>query len=919
METTSSHSKENRQRLIAAALIFLIPPGLPGGEAEDTIDTGVEEEAVHELSPFPVVGTRIRGIDLEGTLPVVKLDTPAIEATGYTQMDEIVRSLPMLAGDGINDGYDEIRPNKFGVGLSTFNFRGMGLSETLVLLNGLRVTPHSGAGAPNSPYDLSTLPNAAIEKVDVLTDGASAIYGSDAVSGVIDFSTVQYFRGTRIGLSLGTFEGTNSDEYNATLLHGRAVGEKGNLVLSLEYYERNNLAMREYDYSASTDFRARGGLNKSSYVTGIGSFLVMDPGNAQWLTYPAQTDEPTLDDLVPVETGWYRDGGYDTNKVSDFYGDNERRGIYLHYDHQFTQHLQGFLELYYNRSWSRFTGAASPVVSGQQEAVPKIFPAENPFNPFGISRTDGGDPLDLDWVAVRLLQADLRSFTGTTEVPRMVAGLKGDFNGWDWGLAGLWSENKSEQAGMNLHRWDRWEEVIHGVDIDGNGSITRNEYFNPFGQNDPDLIDYMAASTKDRGQHELAMLDGHASGSLLERDSYSLRAATGVELRREELSYTMDPLREKGLIIASEGAQSGAVGSRDVAALYGELQFDYREFLTVQAAGRHEEYSDFGNVTTPKVSASVEVFPGILLRGSYGEGFVAPPMHLIYKDTLSLFGGIDAGQDPKREGDEGYLYTTIVGANPDLEPQTSINRTLGLLLEPFAWLERGSGRASPFSSIMLGINWTEIRYENLVTIPDEDWVIEEEDRLEEIYPSRNIQIVREPPSPGDPYTVGRIDTINLVWINQRSARYEGYDFWFEWPLELEELGNLRLRWDGTWIESLNYSDFGEQIGKEWELQFRWTASAIWSKGAWQTALYFQYLDGVPASEWHRANNLPVPGSVLRINAQVSYSGWKETKVTLGVRNLMNEDPPLYYDSYYGGHPMHPKEMRFWYLRLEKTF
>ncbi|MEX0325708.1 MAG: TonB-dependent receptor plug domain-containing protein [Puniceicoccaceae bacterium] len=901
------HPLPRPSQLIGGACIILSTACLPLHGVETT-ESGSQPETsdTYQLDPYTVVGSRIRGIDLEATLPVVKLDQATLQGSGFSRIDDTLRSLPIMAdvfNDGVAEGYDN-----FGQGVSTINMRGMGTAANLVLVNGLRMPPHDGGGGIQLAYNVDSIPQSAIESVEILADSASAIYGSDAVSGVVNFKTLQYYRGTKLGFGAGFHEGTNSEEFSGHLIHGQAMGDRGNLVLTLDVYRRSNLELSEYPYAASSDFTDRGGRDTSSIFSYPGWLFNPDPEigfppNSR-LTYPAPTDNPGLEDLQRPEHG------YNANGAMDYLGDKRHRGAYLHYDYDFQEGINGFLELYHQDTWTRNTIPATLYGPGLGAAP---LPVESPYNPFGAGRSDDGEPV-LTYVLGRLVGSGGRVFEVTNEIPRLVAGLRGTvFDDWAWESRGLWSKSKSRTERINFHHLDRFNEAMEGVDLDGNGTITREEFFNPFGPNTDALYEYMGLENTNRGSFELWMLEAHASGELMAGSDWSLKGAFGLEHRDENLSYAFGQYEKEGVIIGSEGKQDGATGSRDVTAAYGEMQMDYKEALTLQLAARSERYSDFGNVTTPKVSGSLRILPEVLLRASYGQGFVAPPLPVLYKPQFSRLSYGWYLYDPKRDETMNYDFFSVTRGNSKLEAEESDNYSLGLVLEPMAGQK---GKQRFLSNLILGLNYIRIDYTNQIDFPDQQWLLDNEDRLDKIYPNQEVRIERKDPLPGDPNPIGQVTVINQIYTNLLFSEYEGYDIWVEWPLDLAEWGTLKLRWDGTWIESLNYAG-DELVGTQFQPRKRWTAQFSWSRGDWASTWYLQCYGGVkPRSD---KPEFPVAGDAYRVNAQVSYSGWSDMRWTLGVRNLFDRDPPFHSWSGIGAHYTHPTEKRFWYLRLEKTF
>lgn len=868
------------------------------------------DDNVIELDPYTVVGTRIQGIDLETTVPVEKLSIAEMDQTGFSQLGDVLRDLPVVMGDnynGIDEGLNFIQ------GASTVNLRGLGAE--LVLIDGLRIPFHDGAGGLTTPYNLNIIPSSAIGSVEILLEGASAIYGSDAISGVINVRTIRNYIGTEIGLEVGKTEGTHSWEYEATLKHGQWLTDNTRVVVALDFFDRNNLRRSEHSFMESPNFLDRGGYNFSSNRTYPANFYVLDanhPLHRQLATYPATTDSPGVDALVrfPFPNQLYfENAGFDYGPWVDYRGDQRKSGAYLHLDTKLTENLTGLLDISFRHSWTQSSMAPAPYGSEGDFVIPAV----NPYNPFGVNRDDGGSPMGLPYFFGRVVEAGPRVYDGDTYSPRIVAGLQGKvFSTWNWQLAGVWSESRTKSLQTNMIHSERFEEALNGVDLDGDSALSPTEYYNPFGPSSPAVIEYMRTDTLNEGRTELSMLDIHASGDIWEGDGFLLKGSIGGEFRGESLEFIPDPINEQGLVLGSV-QWSRIHGSRDVQAIYEELHLGYQDLLDVQLAHRFENYSDFGDVNTPKVSASLRIVPEVLIRASYGEGFTAPSLPYLYNPQYEQF-AFSMAMDPKRNEQLGS-YRLTIGGNPNLKPSTSTNITFGFVLEPASRLSERAGLWKVFRGLTLGADFYDIEYRNLIGTPGAKWLLANEDELDIIYPDAEISIVRAPPLPGETY--GTIVAINSTFVNKLDVRRKEYDLWMDWPISLDNYGELTLAANCTYTDSNTLDEEGsryETIG--WfGNRYRLTGRVSWSKGDWSTNLYYRYIDGIPEEPDY-------PGSAIsgshRINAQVSYAGWSNTRITIGVRNALNKDPSRDLLSESGFSKYHPSEKRFWYLRVTRT-
>lgn len=878
-----------------------------------------EEGPVWELDPYTVTGTRIKGIEVETTLPVVRLSHDFIDGTGYAQLGDALRSLPFVAGislDGIEEGVDFIQ------GASSANLRGLGAE--LVLVDGMRIPAHDGGGDVYNPYNLHTIPTSAIGEVEILRDGASAIYGSDAISGVINIRTIRSFEGTRVSLRTGIEEGTESWEYEGMVQHGELLGEKGRLVLALDYYERNNLAMREHSFLASSDFRDMGGMNYSSeltYPASIGVLATNHPLFMQFATFPGPTDDPDPDKLVRApqffpaneQSLYFVDGGFDTNAWSDYRGDQKHAGTWIHLDQQLTDFTRGFLEFSYRYSRSLIAIPPTPYRAepGKESVSDFVLPAGNPFNPFGIAQSGYGTSMDLPYLKGRIIEAGPRYMETLTRTPRLLAGLEGRaMSTWSWRASALWSESSTRKNSMNLIDSERFQEALDGVDLDGDGIRQRDEYFNPFGPNDPALINFMKVETASEGESVLFMLDAHASGDIHTTETLQIRGSAGSEYREETIGYFPDPLEAANRIISRVPFSASEAG-REVTSVYGEMGIACSAWLELLIAGRFDHYSDFGTEAVPKISGSIRVFPELMLRGSYGEGFTAPSLPQLHTPLLSryqFYGGADS-----KTGQAVGSFILVSGGNPHLEPSTSENVSLGMILEPLSRLAGSLERWSRFSGLTLGVDYFDIDYVNRIDMPSMAFLLANEDQLDALFPEQDVRIQRAEPLPGQ--TLGRISTIHNRFVNQSGSRRQVVDVWLEWPVSLDSWGHISLRADYSHILSWKEEDM-DFVDLGYRPQVQWNASMNWSGRHWSSTAYFTYVEGLPAHPMFPGSELDAS---FRIHLRLSYEGIRHARLTVGARNLLNKDPSFDFNSISGTSPLHPREKRFWYLQVERNW
>ncbi|MBL9203317.1 MAG: TonB-dependent receptor plug domain-containing protein, partial [Opitutaceae bacterium] len=428
------------------ALALLLPLGLAAQPAA-TPSAPPAGSQVQTMTSFEVTGSRIKRLDIEGPLPVISITRDEIFRTGVTDTQQFIRKLPQNSLGYTNEAVFGFTPGAAGA-----NLRGLGPEYTLTLVNGRRVSPFPiGAGGTASFTNTQTIPLAAVEKVEILTDGASAIYGSDAVAGVINYVLRKEFNGFEVTTGyLNTFNADLSTP-SVTLTGGVSNGRANALVFA-EWQKRNALYRRDRAWSRSSDHSDVGGLNiltlGGTQPTGYPAFLraVSPAGVANGPTYAAAATPYTTQQLLqnlPGTASWNA-AITDPNTEASLSPATDRYTFATMFDYRLSDAVTSFSELSYTRV--KTLNSVHPVsLDSFGETVAGVgnlvVPAANPYNPLGVNRTDGGVPTDVR-VWYRMRDFGQRVSNVTNNSLRLLTGLKGSlFAGWEWqGAAAHMSE-----------------------------------------------------------------------------------------------------------------------------------------------------------------------------------------------------------------------------------------------------------------------------------------------------------------------------------------------------------------------------------------------------------------------------------------------------------------------------------------------
>jgi outer membrane receptor protein involved in Fe transport len=674
------------------------PAAAPAPMLTDTNSTQDAQAAVNgDQSGGPdivVVGTQIRGSKVTAALPVTVLDQAQITATGATSGDELFRSIPQLGDVSFNSSYLPNSSNSARGDVGSVNLRNLGVGNTLVLLNGRRVVNHPTSRAddnlvPVLTYNTNAIPIFGLERLEVLRDGAAAIYGSDAVAGVVNTVLRTNFNGAELEGQVGWAEDTNLIESNLHLLLGRDLGDRGNITLFASYDKRSALNASDQSYTAfanksalfaDTPFAGNTQLDGRSTITPWGSFqtyrnTVVRAGGANVTNASGQFHiQPTANGGCSLALGngiCIDDGtnsavadrnlrfdaphGYDTSVMPEV----ERMNFFLNGHYAVTEGLELFGEAGYYRATTK--SVQSP--TGTLSSGPLVIPANsyyNPFGPVGSPNRRPGIDAPAQGLAVTLSSYNFAD-TGPNLVEvlntqyRLLGGLRFEALGFHWETAALYSEARVRDRSDGLSQTLLQKQL----------SLTTPDAYNPFnGGNllDPSgadstfsnsaAIDAIRIKTTRMSKSTLAMADIKGStNDLIRLPGGNLGIAIGGELRRETQFDDRDA-RVDGTIQFKD-AISGAIngsdligsspspdtsGRRTVAAAYIELAvpvispemgIPLIRNIELQLAGRFEHYDDVGSVAKPKIAGAWDVVNGIRLRGSYAEGFKAPNLEQI--------------------------------------------------------------------------------------------------------------------------------------------------------------------------------------------------------------------------------------------------------------------------------------------------
>jgi iron complex outermembrane receptor protein len=625
-----------------------------------------------------VTGSRIKRVAAETASAVQVISAEDIARSGATTVTDLLRNLPA----GNTGAYTTEGTPSQSFGSAGISLRGLGAGATLTLIDGRRVAPF-GFGS-ESYVDTNAIPVDAIERIEVLLDGASAIYGADAIGGVINIILRKNFNGLSASVSGGTstYHDGNTGSVSATHGQGNVESDGYNWLLSLSHRDTRPILVNARARTKDADFRRFGLADRRSTFS---SNAYTASGTTGGTFLGVVGDCPPLNDPAsPALNGRCIN---DNTTAVTLQSQAQRDNIYS----ALTYALSGGWEMFGDASLSR----------SRQRATMYSYAT----NAYGLYTNDlidkdglwGNAPgttisylplpaghLQNRWgktVAVRYVFNDVpTAIAGKSRNMRYTAGARSMLGKWDVEGAAMYSRSLTD---TRYHGYIQGSVLINEV-LDAHG-LVRNSFMlrNP-GANDPGLMARLYPVLNNHADTSTSSVDLHGSRELYALPGGALTISLGTELRREAFDAAPDTRFTDGSIQLI--GMTGSNGSRSVAVMYGELSVPVLKSVELSLAARSDRYSDFGSAFTPKVGVKWSPMPQLAVRGTYAEGFRAPSLPELHAGNTN---GYTKVQDPKlcpvfdtaNENCERYVaYTT--GANPDIKAEQSKSFTLGFVVEP---------------------------------------------------------------------------------------------------------------------------------------------------------------------------------------------------------------------------------------------
>lgn len=848
----------------------------------------LDQEEVVELEGVVVTGTYLRGADSPS--PVTVITRNDLDRSGRTTVADTLASLPQnftgaayegSAGTGADRSFSNI---SYATGL---NLRGLGADATLVLVNGRRL---AGTGVAGDFADVSSIPASAVQRVDVLLDGASALYGSDAVAGVVNVILRDRFEGQESRLRVGTTSDGGADEF----LFSHTAGfdwDTGSLVLSYEYLDRSEIAAEDRRSTASADLRPFGGSDWREFYSVPGNIIRFGPNGIEPV-FAIPAGQPG----VGLTPGDFRAGEVNLANQNEgrwFLPHQERHSLFAAGRQNLGANLSIDGEL-------RYSDRRFDTRSYADIALLTITDA----NPHFVS-PDGSSVSDIAYSFAKDLGPGLDE--GSTESLGGSIGLNGAVGGWNLNgyVSGaretveLLSYNRVQQSFLSeaLGSTPDNPATPFNTAVDG--------FFNPYGDpaaNSRAMLDFIGSGYADtRNTSTVTSANLKADGVLFDLPGGPVRLAVGIDARRE----VFQPSTVNFFFGSSPPAAPTSRFERDITAAFVEARIPLigpdnagpgLRRLELSLAGRSERYEDIGATTNPKIGLLYEPFEDLLFRASYGESFRAPSLP-------ELNGRYQLAPTVVSDGANNVIAIVQFGGNRDLAPETAESTTAG-----FVWTPSG------VEGLRVEANWFRIDFNNRISQPASENIngalIDPSlaPFVTLVNPGSDaadltlIQSLLDEPGnllpdifPAESYGA----VIDARFVNAATLIVEGIDASVSYRFDVGG-GSANLQGGFTYLDKYDRqvtptSSFDRLLGTpQFPASWRGRAGGLWSRGRVSLGFHANYVGGSndPVSGDEIGDWLTFDGQA-RVDLSSGRGPDRDLSLTLNVLNLLNEDPPFY--------------------------
>ncbi len=855
-----------------------------------------------QLQRVEVTGSNIKRVDAETVAPVQVITREDIVRSGQPTIADVLKNLPSNTG-----GFGENFTNSFAPGANSISLRGLGQKTTLVLINGRRTANYGFAqNLQDSFVDLNSIPTAAVERIEILKDGASAIYGSDAIAGVVNVILRRDYRGADGNVSYAR-TARDKSEYGASISagFGDLGSNKFNVFGVLDYYHRDLIMMKDTDFGATRDMRSyQGGRNFTS-LTGNGTWRqVAANGTTLTNNYRAtascggeEITGPeaiarglTTSAAVGAATNTFCNKDYNDQFTST--PETDRIGFLSRGTWEISPSFTAYAELGLSRTEAKqkFQAPFFAGTTGLENTAAGLRPFVYNIN---FAPGVAGNPFTTGFGRYNGVFEDMgtRDSEITSDSARVLVGANYTVAGWDFDSGLGYAKNKVVQTNINRITLSGTSAVFGVPTTPPVGGLFPTSTATAYNLNDTSgnsqaVRDQMLINFDRKATSTLMFIDTRASTELqnVRLPGGPLGVGIGAEHRREKLKDDPDPVATSGDILGQ--GITATDGSRNSTALFAELRLPILKTLEGQVAVRYDHYSDYGSSTTPKLGLKWTVTPQLAVRANWGKGFRAPTLPEISPSQATFFTSVI---DP--ETDTAVNISGVYAGNPNLQAEKSKSTNIGIIFEPM-------------KDFSVSLDYYRIDWRNVVASPSF------QDVVDASCPGGGTA-AGNAPCPSTPNIIRDPSTNQVVTIysgyeNLASRVTSGYDIDLRYAVPTTTFGKFTTSVDLTYIRSFK-EDGVECVGRNGCSntipRMKYGATLGWDYGAVSLTGRVNYIkgwtqDGLAASYYTPQSpafqNGVYPNktpSYATLDLYGSYQITKSLKAALSVTNALDKKPP----------------------------
>jgi len=811
-----------------------------------------------KVERIQVTGSLIKRVQQENATPLLQVTAEDIKASGKVTLTDVLRDLTVNSGNS----FDEQYTGSFSAGSASIGLRGLSPKNTLVLVNGQRVSNYGFAlNTQDTFVDLNALPLSAVARIEVLKDGASSVYGSDAIAGVVNIILKKNVQDTEIKASTGAATQGGLEQRALGLVTGTGdLDQDGyNLSLTLDWFDRERLDASDRDLLSSGDFRHLPGGKLSGWSSQGANSLKNPAAPAAFENCPQGAVKRPWTDFTPGRAGEVC--AFNAQPFNTLQPEVTRRQASLQGTYQISDKLQATTEVIYSYNDSAMIFGTPLTVGAGLRAYDPVnstltditvaLPVGHPDNP-----TNAALPFEYT-----LFDLGPRLKENKQIFSRVLAGLRYQGDEWDLQLNALQSSSHQREYVDNFVNRFAFEQALQ----DGSYRFDGRE-------NSAEVLDELRLQTRRPGTYHLSSINASASTVLTEFEHGPLAFAAGVDVRREKMDAGTSPEVLSGTELRP--AINLVKGEREIKAAFAEFSIPLLQDLTASVAGRSDHYDDFGNAFSPKVGVHYVLAEDWLVRASWSKGFRAPSLPEIANSNTISYGTVIDPNDPIEPGARRG-FTQLRTGNPELQPERSKNLNTGVI---WSFTQQGS----------VGVDWFRIEQEQIIGADNAQFIVNNP----ALYADR---IKRD--------AQGRLQIVSNQYNNQGSRTTSGIDLDFNYRWDLASGQSLGFK--SVWSRLISYKQAlvaGQtEINGAGNNQFgalpQWknSTSLNWSVADWRSSLISSYSSSYQQKVATQSSN---PGlqtevaSYTQLDAQVSYLGLANTELALSISNLTDRDPPF---------------------------